>query len=323
MARVADRDGMDLAHDPEPGSARGGRRRSTARASMGRRVRAPRVLLRIVRLRLHHSRDFSSRHGARSDRRPAIFGWSWPVFGVAAASSTFAAALLARFIGNRRLWMVSQFTMAAGVALPVLWSGIAGTAFAALVGGTFVVCTMVGLQEARLVAGPDATGLMAAVTAALSARILGPGLVSYAIRARRHRQALVACALLLLSGIALTDIGREGPRNGAIRVYTGGQGRIHEEDGDRDPLAVQRARGDYHAEPRLGRRSARARGRRDPLDRRQRCGGDHVSALGLGRDGPLRVPPGVARHSPVRATVYAPAPASYAPAPAVRQQAAT
>ena len=143
---------------------------------------------------------------------PAIFGWSWPVFGVAAASSTFAAALLARFIGNRRLWMVSQFTMAVGVALPVLWSGIAGIMLAALfVGGTFVVCTMVGLQEARLVAGPDATGLMAAMTAAFAlGQILGPVSVSYAIRAGMDIASalLVACALLLVSGIALTDIGR-------------------------------------------------------------------------------------------------------------------
>jgi MFS family permease len=143
---------------------------------------------------------------------PAIFGWSWPVFGAAAASSTFAAAALARVMPNRRLWMVSQFTMAVGVAVPVLWPGIAGIMLAALfVGGTFVVCTMVGLQEARLVAGPHATGLMATMTAAFAlGQILGPLSVSYAIRAGMDigTALLVACALLLLSGAALTDIGR-------------------------------------------------------------------------------------------------------------------
>jgi MFS family permease len=139
---------------------------------------------------------------------PAIFGWSWPVFGAAAASSTFAAAALARVMTNRRLWMVSQFTMAVGLAVPLLWPGIAGIMLAALfVGGTFVVCTMVGLQEARLVAGPHATGLMAAMTAAFAlGQILGPLTVSYAIKAGASMSAalLVACALLLVSGGALT-----------------------------------------------------------------------------------------------------------------------
>jgi MFS family permease len=143
---------------------------------------------------------------------PAIFGWSWPVFGAAAASSTFAAAALARVMPNRRLWMVSQLMMAVGVAVPALWPGIAGIMLAALfVGGTFVVCTMVGLQEARLVAGPHATGLMAAMTAAFAlGQILGPLSVSYAIKVGMDigTALLVACALLLLSGVALTDIGR-------------------------------------------------------------------------------------------------------------------
>lgn len=139
---------------------------------------------------------------------PALFGWAWPVFGAAAASSTFAAAALARVMPNRRLWMAGQLTMAVGVAVPVLWPGLAGIMLAALfVGGTFVVCTMVGLQEARLVAGPHATGLMAAMTAAFAlGQILGPLSVSYAIRAGASMSAalLVACALLLVSGAALT-----------------------------------------------------------------------------------------------------------------------
>jgi len=138
---------------------------------------------------------------------PAIFGWSWPIFGAAATSSTFAAAALARIMENRRLWMVSQFTMAVGVAVPVLWPGIAGIVLAALfVGGTFVVCTMVGLQEARLVVGTHATGLIAAMTAAFAlGQILGPLTVSFAIKAGASLSIalLVACALLLISGVAL------------------------------------------------------------------------------------------------------------------------
>jgi MFS family permease len=143
---------------------------------------------------------------------PAVFGWSWPIFGAAAASSTFAAAALARIMANRRLWMVSQLTMAVGVAVPVLWPGIAGIVLAALfVGGTFVVCTMVGLQEARLVAGAHATALIAAMTAAFAlGQILGPLSVTFAIEAGASVSIalLAACVLLLVSGVALTNIGR-------------------------------------------------------------------------------------------------------------------
>jgi MFS family permease len=87
-------------------------------------------------------------------RDPSIFGWAWPLFGAAAAASTFAAAGLARFLGNRGLWSLGQVVMAVGVVLPVVWPSIAGILGAALlVGGTFMVITMTGMQEARRVAG--------------------------------------------------------------------------------------------------------------------------------------------------------------------------
>jgi predicted MFS family arabinose efflux permease len=35
---------------------------------------------------------------------PLVFGWSWPVFGIAAALSTLVAAAGTQFVGNRRLW---------------------------------------------------------------------------------------------------------------------------------------------------------------------------------------------------------------------------
>src|SRR6195256_1777700 len=84
---------------------------------------------------------------------PAVFGWSWPVFGAAAIGSTLGAAILRGFIPNRRLWIASHLVMALGVALPIVWSGITPIMLAALcVGGTFMVITMVGMQEARSVA---------------------------------------------------------------------------------------------------------------------------------------------------------------------------
>ena len=57
---------------------------------------------------------------------PAVFGWSWPAFGAAAALSTLAAAWLAPSIANRSLWIASQLVMTCGVALPVVLAGPCG-----------------------------------------------------------------------------------------------------------------------------------------------------------------------------------------------------
>ncbi len=136
-------------------------------------------------------------------RDPLVFGWAWPVFGVAAAASTFAVALLARRVSNRQLWSLSHLLMAIGVVLPLAWSGIAGITWAAvLVGGTFMVATMTGMQEARLVGGTQARVLMAAMTSAFATgQIVGPLAVSYlALAGGGFFQALLAaCGLLLVS----------------------------------------------------------------------------------------------------------------------------
>lgn len=134
---------------------------------------------------------------------PLVFGWSWPIFGIAAALSTLMAAAGARFVGNRRLWALSHLVMALGVSAPVVWPAIGGMMVAALlVGGTFMVSTMSGLQEAQLAAGPHATTLMAAMTAAFATgQIGGPLLVSYAVGPHGDfsRPLLVACLLLVAS----------------------------------------------------------------------------------------------------------------------------
>jgi predicted MFS family arabinose efflux permease len=133
---------------------------------------------------------------------PLVFGWSWPIFGLAATLSTLAAAG-ARFVGNRRLWALSHLVMALGVSAPVVWPTIGGIMAAALlVGGTFMVSTMSGLQEAQLVAGPHATTLMAAMTAAFATgQVGGPLLVSHAVGSHGDfsRPLLVACLLLVAS----------------------------------------------------------------------------------------------------------------------------
>jgi len=141
-------------------------------------------------------------------RDPAVFGWSWPVFGAAAMGSTLAVAALRSFMSNRRLWILSHLVMALGVALPVVWSSIVAVMLAGLlVGGTFMVITMVGMQEARSVAGARATGLMAALTSAFAVgQIAGPIVVSYVVVAGGGFSAalIVAGAVLLLSAYALS-----------------------------------------------------------------------------------------------------------------------
>jgi MFS family permease len=139
---------------------------------------------------------------------PIVFGWSWPLFGAAAMGSTLAVATLRSRLSNRRLWIASHLVMALGVALPVVWSGIVAIMLAALlVGGTFMVITMTGMQEARSVAGARATGLMAALTSAFAlGQIVGPLLVSYvATVGGTFALALsIACAALVVSAYELS-----------------------------------------------------------------------------------------------------------------------
>ncbi|SNS35039.1 Predicted arabinose efflux permease, MFS family [Noviherbaspirillum humi] len=138
---------------------------------------------------------------------PALFGWSWPLFGLAAAFSTVGAAPLLRRFGARAVWMGCHFLMALGVALPVFAPGLAGIFLAAvLVGGTFIVVTVCAVQDARRVAGPAATRLIAAMTAAFAVgQIAGPLCAAYVLDTDGgfSHSLLAAGALLLASGVAL------------------------------------------------------------------------------------------------------------------------
>jgi MFS family permease len=138
---------------------------------------------------------------------PLIFGWAWPVFGVAAALAPVATADLTRITGNRLLWMASHLLMAFGVVLPLWWTSIAGImASALIVGSTFMINGLASMQEAKAIAGTHATGLLAATTASFATgQILGP----FAISLLGDDQAgfdlalVGAAALLVLSAFAL------------------------------------------------------------------------------------------------------------------------
>jgi predicted MFS family arabinose efflux permease len=131
---------------------------------------------------------------------PAVFGWAWPVFGAAAALSTWAASRWLHAMDNRRLWAISYVLMAIGVVLPALWPALPAILIAALlVGGTFMVVTMLGLREARAVAGEQATGFIAAITAAFAvAQIIGPLVVSAVVHLHDGLAAALAAAALVL-----------------------------------------------------------------------------------------------------------------------------
>jgi predicted MFS family arabinose efflux permease len=136
-----------------------------------------------------------------------VFGWAWPLFGATAALSTVLATSRIARHGNRRVWAACAAAMAAGVAAPLLIPGAAGiVAAAVLVGGTFMVITMAGMQEARIVGGASAPRLMAAMTAAFAAgQVLGPLIVSVLVRRPGGFAAAlaIAAAILVLSAVAL------------------------------------------------------------------------------------------------------------------------
>ena len=138
---------------------------------------------------------------------PAVFGWAWPLFGAAAMGSTLLAGALERLLNGRRLWLASACVMALGVASPLVIDGLAGVLTCALlVGSTFVVATLAGVQVAREVAGGAAHVLLAAMTAAFAAtQVLGPLLVSMLARQSGGINAalLLAFAVLAVSAAAL------------------------------------------------------------------------------------------------------------------------
>jgi MFS family permease len=111
---------------------------------------------------------------------PAVFSWVWPVFGVAAALSTVFAVRLLPALSSRRLWAYGQWVLAFGVVAPVFAVNLTTLLFAALcVGGTFMVITMAGIQEARRLGGARSTRVVAVYTASFAlGQIVGPLTVS-------------------------------------------------------------------------------------------------------------------------------------------------
>ena len=137
---------------------------------------------------------------------PRLFGLAWPVFGATAAASTVLAGWLMRRATRLQVWAVSQLLMGVGVLLPGVWLNGATIALSALlVGGTFMVITLAGVQEMRARAPAAATRLVARITAAFAlGQIAGPVLSALllqwpALRAHGLPIALQVGALGLLA----------------------------------------------------------------------------------------------------------------------------
>jgi MFS family permease len=111
---------------------------------------------------------------------PATFGLIWPVFGAAAAISTFAAARLGRGLAPWQLWTRAQWVLAIGVLLPAFEVNVATLLLSAVcVGGTFMVITMAGIKEALRLGGAPASLAIGVMTAAFAiGQIAGPLTVS-------------------------------------------------------------------------------------------------------------------------------------------------
>jgi hypothetical protein len=109
---------------------------------------------------------------------PRLFGLAWPVFGATAALSTLLAAGLMKGATRLRTWAACQLLMGVGVLLPALRQDAGMIAASALlVGGTFMVITLAGVQEirARATTPARAASLVGSVTAAFACgQIAGP-----------------------------------------------------------------------------------------------------------------------------------------------------
>lgn len=140
---------------------------------------------------------------------PLVFGLTWPIFGTAAALSVAFASRWLHGWSRRKVWAIAQGVMAVGTFLPLLQQSLWGLAGSAvLVGGTFMVTTMAGLQLARERIPDNPTALLARMTAGFAAgQIAGPLLVRLIGDARvAGWDALSwasAIATVLLAGTAL------------------------------------------------------------------------------------------------------------------------
>lgn len=148
---------------------------------------------------------------------PMVFGLAWPLFGLAAVLGIAMLGLCHPGHSQRKAWAVSHVLMALGIILPVLHHAIWVIALGAmLIGGTFMVATMAGLQLARDCWPANPAPVLARMTASFAAgQITGPVLIRLIGSAglaglnALDSANVLASGLLLLSAIWLWHAPRQ------------------------------------------------------------------------------------------------------------------
>jgi MFS family permease len=147
--------------------------------------------------------------------KPVIFGWIWPVFGLAAAISTLAAVKFLNRLSPRRLWIGAQWVLAAGVTAPVLAVNVTTLLIAAVcVGGSFMVITMAGIKEALRLGGEHSTRAVGMMTAGFGiGQIAGPLIVGWFAGSNSSFvvPSLIAVIALIASNVALYAVDDRAP----------------------------------------------------------------------------------------------------------------
>jgi MFS family permease len=130
---------------------------------------------------------------------PKLFGLAWPIFGITAALSTVLAGKWIQRSGRLNVWSRCQFAMGVGAILPSLWlNGWTILSSAILVGGTFMVITLVGVQELRARVSWNAGAWVGHLTAAFAiGQIAGPVFASVLSTHPSYAQAALPVALQL------------------------------------------------------------------------------------------------------------------------------
>jgi MFS family permease len=132
----------------------------------------------------------------------ALEPWVWIVFGLTAAPSVALWTWAGRRVGIARAYALACVTEALGVGASVLWIAPAGLLIAsALVGGTFMGLTALGLIRGRQMAPGDPRRTLAVLTAAFGVgQIIGPAFAGVVYDATG---SLLAPSLTAVAGLLI------------------------------------------------------------------------------------------------------------------------
>ncbi len=139
----------------------------------------------------------------------------WLVVGVSAIPSVAFWSLVARRVGNAWAFATACLVEAVGVALSVIASGATAILLsAALLGGTFMGITAIGLIYARSLSSGDPRQSLAFMTAAFGlGQMIGPSFAGFAfdISGSFFMPTLVAAAMLVVgAGLVIVPSGARG-----------------------------------------------------------------------------------------------------------------